>query len=85
METSTEIELWTEDELAAHLRTTQRFVKRICAERRIRYVLIGGRRRFDPVDVAAFIEAEKKGGSSDAPTYRRRPTGRPKNADRRPR
>jgi excisionase family DNA binding protein len=81
METNTVTELLTEDELAAHLRTTPRFVKRICVERRIRYVLIGGRRRFDPADVAAFIEAEKKGGQ-EAP-QRVRPSGRPKNADRR--
>ena len=79
METNVASELWTEDELAAYLRATPRFVKRICVERRIRYVLIGGRRRFDPADVAAFIEAEKKGGPERGAGRR----GRPKDADRR--
>ncbi|MHB1547952.1 MAG: excisionase family DNA-binding protein [Acidimicrobiales bacterium] len=71
-------ELWDEDRLAAYLGVGLRFVRRLCEEERIRFILIARHRRFDPADVAAYIEAEKRGATTanvDAPAKRR--PGRP--------
>jgi excisionase family DNA binding protein len=52
-------ELWDIDMVTTYLGTGRRFVYRITQERRIRYLKIGGALRFDPADVAAFVEREK--------------------------
>jgi excisionase family DNA binding protein len=52
-------ELLTTDELAARLRATPRFVRRLLAERRIEYVKVGRLVRFEESAVAAFIERNR--------------------------
>jgi excisionase family DNA binding protein len=52
-------ELWDIDRLAEYLGTGRRFIYRITEEGRIRYLKPGGRLRFDPADVAEFLEREK--------------------------
>jgi len=54
-------ELWDEQRLADYLGVGVRFVRRLCEEGRIRFILVARHRRFDPADVAAYIEAEKRG------------------------
>lgn len=48
-------ELLTVDEVAARLRTTPRFVRRLVAERRIAFVKVGRLVRFESAAVAAYI------------------------------
>jgi len=76
-------ELWDEQRLADYLGVGPRFVRRLCEEGRIRFILVARHRRFDPTDVAAYIEAEKQGPDLDqapvprfSPATKRRP-GRP--------
>jgi excisionase family DNA binding protein len=76
-------ELWDEQRLADYLGVGLRFVRRLCEEGRIRFILVARHRRFDPADVAAYIEAEKRGPDGDqapvprfSPATKRRP-GRP--------
>jgi excisionase family DNA binding protein len=52
-------DLITTDELAARLRATPRFVRRLVAERRIEYVKVGRLVRFEESAVAAFIERNR--------------------------
>ncbi len=49
-------ELLTAEELAALLRTTPRFVRRLVAERRIEYVKVGRSVRFREAAVIDYIE-----------------------------
>src|SRR3989337_1581674 len=49
-------ELLTADEVAARLRATPRFVRRLVAERRIEYVKVGRLVRFEPSAVATYID-----------------------------
>ena len=49
--------LLTVEAAAAELGTPVRFVRRLIAERRIRFHKIGKYVRIDPVDLRAFIEA----------------------------
>jgi excisionase family DNA binding protein len=51
--------LMTSDEVAARLRQTTRFVRRLVAERRIEYVKVGRSVRFRPSAVAAYIERNR--------------------------
>lgn len=74
-------ELWDEDRLADYLGVGERFIRRICEEGRIRFILIARHRRFDPADIAAYVEAEKRGGP--APVETRRRPGRPIGSGRR--
>lgn len=81
-------ELWNEARLREYLGVGERFVRRICDEGRIRFILIARHRRFDPADVAAYIEAEKRGGADVRPDIETVPVGtnrreRPSNAVRR--
>jgi excisionase family DNA binding protein len=46
-------------ELAEHLGVTERHVRRLIAERRIPYLRWGYRIRFDPDDVARWLEAAR--------------------------
>jgi excisionase family DNA binding protein len=52
-------ELLTSEELAALLRMTERFVRRLVAERRIAYVKVGRSVRFEPSAVAAYIQGNR--------------------------
>jgi len=52
-------DLLTSDEVAARLKTTVRFVRRLVAERRIAYVKVGRSVRFEPAAVAEYIERNK--------------------------
>jgi excisionase family DNA binding protein len=72
-------DLWDDARLADYLGVGERFIRRICSDGRIRYLRVGGRRRFDPADVAEYIDREKRGAPSS--TSRRSP-GRPMNSDR---
>ncbi len=74
-------ELWDDDRLCAYLGVGSRFVARICSEKRIRYLRVGGRRRFDPADVAEYVEASKRGGPERRAT-KRGVGGRPLNSMR---
>ena len=49
----------TSKELAVLLRTTERFVRRLVAERRIGYVKVGRSVRFEPSAVAGYIAANR--------------------------
>jgi excisionase family DNA binding protein len=52
-------ELMTSKEVAALLRQTERFVRRLVAERRIAYVKVGRAVRFEVSAVVAYIEANR--------------------------
>lgn len=52
-------DLLTSEEVAALLRTTPRFVRRLVAERRIEYVKVGRLVRFEPSAVADYIERNR--------------------------
>lgn len=49
----------TIDELAARLGTSSRHIRRLVAERRIPYVKVGRLVRFDPADIAAWIDGRR--------------------------
>jgi excisionase family DNA binding protein len=48
-------DLMTSEEVARHLRSTTRFVRRLVAERRIEYVKVGRSVRFERAAVDAYI------------------------------
>nr|MDT0658962.1 helix-turn-helix domain-containing protein [Micromonospora sp. DSM 115978] len=52
-------ELLTAEEVAARLRATPRFVRRLVAERRIAFVKVGRLVRFEASAVAAYIEKNR--------------------------
>ncbi|GAA1777400.1 helix-turn-helix domain-containing protein [Luedemannella helvata] len=52
-------DLLTGDEVAARLRATPRFVRRLVAERRITYVKVGRLVRFEPAAVDEYIERNR--------------------------
>ncbi|RIV32406.1 helix-turn-helix domain-containing protein [Micromonospora radicis] len=52
-------ELLTADEVAARLKATPRFVRRLVAERRIAFVKVGRLVRFEASAVAAYIETHR--------------------------
>lgn len=49
----------TIEELAARLGTSTRHIRRLVAERRIPYVKVGRLVRFDPADIAAWIDGRR--------------------------
>ncbi len=55
----TDDELLTTDEVAARLRATPSFVRRLVAERRITYVKVGRLVRFEECAVTAYIDAHR--------------------------
>jgi excisionase family DNA binding protein len=57
--TAVDDELMTSKEVAALLRQTERFVRRLVAERRIAYVKVGRAVRFEESAVVAYIEANR--------------------------
>jgi excisionase family DNA binding protein len=52
-------ELLTADEVAARLRATPRFVRRLVSERRIEFVKVGRLVRFDPTAVVHYIDSHR--------------------------
>ena len=50
--------------IAELLGTTVRHIRRLVAERRIPYCKVGHLLRFDPVEVRAWLEANRPGGTS---------------------
>jgi len=77
-------ELWDVDRLAEFLGKTPRFVYRLTSEKRIRFVKLGRDIRFDPSDVADYVERLKTGADPASPTaakpvgHSRRPSRRSK-------
>ena len=55
------------EEVARWLCTTVRHVQRLVTERRIPYVKVGHFVRFDPADVASWIEDQKVDGRPERP------------------
>ncbi|MFV2022518.1 helix-turn-helix domain-containing protein [Micromonospora sp. LOL_023] len=51
--------LVTPEEVAARLRVTPRFVRRLVADRRIEYVKVGRLVRFEESAVAAYVERNR--------------------------
>ena len=60
--------LMTIDEVADSLGTSRRHLRRLIAERRIPYCKVGHLVRFDPTEVAAWLDANRRPaeGSVDA-------------------
>jgi excisionase family DNA binding protein len=58
------------DQLADHLGVTPRHVRRLIAERRVPFLRVGRFVRFDPGDIAKWLDATRLGPS------RARPVGR---------
>jgi excisionase family DNA binding protein len=52
-------ELLTADQVAARLKATPRFVRRLVAERRIAFVKVGRLVRFEESAVAAYIDGQR--------------------------
>ncbi|MFC4072866.1 helix-turn-helix domain-containing protein [Actinoplanes subglobosus] len=52
-------ELLTADEVAARLRATPRFVRRLVSERRIEFVKVGRLVRFDPAAIVHYIDSHR--------------------------
>jgi excisionase family DNA binding protein len=51
--------LLTVDDVAEHLGVNVRHVRRLVQERRLRYVKWGRLLRFDPADIAAFVDEHR--------------------------
>lgn len=49
--------------LAAHLGVKERHIRRLIAERRIRFIKWGHLIRFDPDDIAAWLDENRKAAS----------------------
>lgn len=52
------------EHLANYLGTSRRHIPRLVAERRIPYVKVGRLVRFDPAEVAAWVDSRRVGSSS---------------------
>jgi len=52
--------LLTIDQVAAHLGTSPRHIRRLIAERRVPYLKVGRLVRFDPNDVAGWLEDSRR-------------------------
>ncbi len=50
-------------QLAGRLGTTPRHVRRLVAERRVPFVKVGRLVRFDPDDIAVWLDGRRVGGS----------------------
>ena len=55
--------LLTIDQLAEHLGVTPRHVRRLIAERRVPFLKVGRLVRFDPGDIASWLDATRLGPS----------------------
>ena len=72
-------ELWDAERLAGYLGVTKHYVYRLTSEHRIRFVRLGKRLRFQPEDVAAWLESQAVEAVSVSTAKARR--GRPRNRD----
>lgn len=52
------------DHLATHLGTSHRHIRRLIAEKRIPYLKVGRLIRFDPGEVAQWLESNRQGPGS---------------------
>lgn len=48
------------DQLAKHLGTSHRHIRRLIAERRIPYVKVGRLIRFDPAEIATWLDESRQ-------------------------
>lgn len=62
------------DQLAGHLGTSHRHIRRLIAERRIPYVKVGRLVRFDPNEIAQWLEGNRQGPGSVWHGVPRRPS-----------
>lgn len=69
-------------QLAERLGTTPRHVRRLVAERRVPFVKVGRLVRFDPDDIAAWIDGRRVSGSGSIDRAAR-PVQRPSQAAQR--
>jgi len=53
--------LLTIEQLADHLGSTPRHVRRLVAERRVPYLKVGRFVRFDPAEIAAWLDDQRRG------------------------
>jgi excisionase family DNA binding protein len=53
--------LLTIEQLADHLGSTPRHVRRLVAERRVPYLKVGRFVRFDPVEIATWLDDQRRG------------------------
>ncbi len=58
-------QLLTIDQLAAQLGITVRHVRRLIAERRVPYLKVGGLVRFDPAEIAAWLDGGRHPRTSE--------------------
>jgi hypothetical protein len=64
------------DEIADHRETPSRHIRRLVAERRVPYLKVGGRVRFDPADIAGRLERSRVAAPPGL-TRRDRPSMKP--------
>jgi len=64
--TETVPHLLTIDQLAEHLGITTRHVRRLVAERRVPYLKVGKLVRFDPAEIAAWLDDRRTPGRRPA-------------------
>lgn len=69
--------LLTLEQLTAALETSQRHVRRLVAERRIPYLKVGGRLRFDADEIAGWLDTARRGCRQDPAVVRELRPGRP--------
>ena len=48
------------DQLAEHLGTSERHIRRLIFDKRIPYVKVGGRVRFDPAEITSWIDQARR-------------------------
>lgn len=65
--------LLTIDQLAGHLGSTPRHLRRLIAERRIPYVKVGGLVRFDSEEIRSWIDANRRAQHPTPSTSTRTP------------
>jgi excisionase family DNA binding protein len=69
--------LLTLEQLTAALETSERHVRRLVAERRIPYLKVGGRLRFDADEIAGWLDAARRSCRRDRAVVRELRPGRP--------
>ena len=72
--------LWTKDDLCTLLGVSEHFVYRLTSQKRIRYIKCGRELRFDPRDIAEYIDREMVPVAPGQDKPKRRP-GRPRTAE----
>ncbi|MHB1929000.1 MAG: helix-turn-helix domain-containing protein [Acidimicrobiales bacterium] len=69
--------LLTLEQLTAALETSERHVRRLVAERRIPYLKVGGRLRFDADEIAGWLDAARRSCRRDRAVVRELRPGPP--------